>query len=256
MKTTKLIARRLINFAARALTGLVCDIEADGLRRIPEQGPLIIIVNHVNFLELPIIYPRVPSDLGTGYSKVENWDNWLYRLLFANWNIIPIDRDHVDVSAMRQGFRALDEGMILFVTPEGTRSHDGQLQQGKPGVAMLAGRTGVPVWPIACYGGDRFGESIRHLRRTDYHVNVGNPFTISTNGVRVTGAVRQEIADEMMYQIAALLPAKYRGYYSDLDAASESFLSFPSPEESNLRKPDRGSPRTSTSTGVEQRSTA
>ncbi|MBN1246874.1 MAG: 1-acyl-sn-glycerol-3-phosphate acyltransferase [Anaerolineae bacterium] len=243
MKTSKLIARRVINFAARALTDLVCKIDAGGLKRLPAKGPYIIIVNHVNFLELPIIYPRVGSDLGTGYSKVENWDNWLYRLLFRNWNIIPIDREEVDVSAMRQGFQALDKGMILFVTPEGTRSHDGRLHQGKPGVAMLAERTGVPVWPVACYGGENFSENIRRLRRTEYHVKVGNPFTVGTNGIKAAGAVRQQIVDEMMYQIAALLPAQHRGYYSDIAAATESFLTFPSPGDSNLRQV-HGQPKT------------
>jgi 1-acyl-sn-glycerol-3-phosphate acyltransferase len=178
----------------------------------------------------------VKTDVGTGYSKVENWDNPLYNVLFTNWDIIPIHRDEVDVTAIRRGFQALDDGKVLFVTPEGTRSHDGQLQPGKPGVAMIAERTGVPVWPIACYGGERFAENIRHLRRTAYHVNVGNPFVVQTNDIKVTSAVRQAITDEMMYQIAALLPPRYRGHYSNMGAATEMFLGFSTPEESNLHQ--------------------
>jgi 1-acyl-sn-glycerol-3-phosphate acyltransferase len=236
MNTTKRITRRILNFIARALTDVLCEVHAECLSRIPAEGPAIVIVNHVNFLELPIIYPRVKSDMGTGYSKVENWDNPLYRLLFTNWDIIPINREEVDTIAIRRGFEALEAGKILFVTPEGTRSHNGRLQEGKPGVAMIAARTRVPVWPIACYGGEHFAENIRQLRRTEYHVNVGNPFIVRTSGVRVTASIRHTITDEMMYQIASLLPPRYRGHYSDITAATETFLTFPTPEKSNLRR--------------------
>lgn len=230
----KLIARRLINGLARALTGLTCQIHAEELKRIPLVGPLILIVNHVNFLELPIIYPRIPSDLGVGFSKKENWHNPLYRLLFTNWNILPIDRDAADVTAIRRALQVLEEGKILFITPEGTRSHDGRLQRGKAGVVLIAMRSHAPVWPIACYGGEKFIDNLKHLRRTAYYVRVGNPFRVNARGVKVTHDVRQQIIDEMMYQLAALLPPAYRGVYSDLDHATETFLEFEHPDHSNL----------------------
>jgi 1-acyl-sn-glycerol-3-phosphate acyltransferase len=235
MKPTKLIVRRVFNGLARLLTGLICKVDADQLKRIPRTGPVIIIVNHVNFLELPIIYPRTPSDLGIGYSKVENWDNAIYRLLFNNWDVIPIERDVIDITAMRRGLQALEEGRILFITPEGTRSHDGRLQRGKPGVVLMAERSKAPVWPVACYGGENVMDNLKRLKRTDYHVAVGNPFRLDTGGVKVTSAIRQQIADEMMCQIAALLPPEYRGVYSDLEAATDEFLTFEAPAQNNVR---------------------
>jgi 1-acyl-sn-glycerol-3-phosphate acyltransferase len=240
MKLTKLIIRRILNGLARLLTGLICRVDADGLARIPLTGPLIIIVNHVNFLELPMIYPRIPSDVGIGYSKVENWDNPIYRLLFNNWDVIPIDRDTIDMTAMRRGLQALEEDRILFITPEGTRSHDGRLQRGKPGVVLMAERSGAPIWPVACYGGENVMENLKRLRRTDYHIAVGNPFWLDTRGVKVTGAIRQQITDEMMYRIAALLPPKYRGVYSDMEAATEQFLAFERPAPNNPRSRHEG----------------
>jgi hypothetical protein len=50
----------------------------------------------------------------------------------------------------------------------------------------------------------------------------------------VTRHVRQQMADEIMYQIAALLPPSYRGVYSDLATATETYLSFPPGAQSNL----------------------
>jgi hypothetical protein len=64
---------------------------------------------------------------------------------------------------------------------------------------------------------------------------VGQPFYLETKGVRVTREVRQQIVDEMMYQLAALMPSNYRGVYSDIETATEIFLRFDDPSESNLK---------------------
>jgi len=234
MKPSKYIARRIINFLVRSLTNIVCKVETQGFDRLPVKGPAIVIVNHVNYLELPIIYPRARTDVATGYSKTENWDNPLFRLVFNNWDLIPLERGEADVTAMRKGFEALAEDKILFITPEGTRSRHGRMQKAKPGVVLMAIRSGAPVWPIACYGGERFTENIKHWRRTDYHVVVGDPFTVDRNGTKITAPVRQKIVDEMMYQIAALMPPAYRGYYQDVWTATEEYLRFSAPDHSNL----------------------
>ncbi len=218
--------RSIVNTSVRALTNFLFHVDADDLKRIPLEGPLILIVNHVNLLELPMIYPRIRSNLGVGFSKEENWENLVYRLLFNFWNLIPISRDEIDITALRRGLEALENHRILFITPEGTRSHDGRLQRGKPGAAWIAQKSGVPVWPVACYGGENFREDLSKFRRPDYHIRVGDPFRVEVKQKRVTRKIRQEIVDEMMYQMAALLPLRYRGAYSDLSNASEQYLKF------------------------------
>ena len=89
---------------------------------------------------------------------------------------------------------------------------------------------------MACYGSEIFYRNLTRLRRTDFHVVVGNPFYLNVDGIKVTRHVRQQIVDEIMYQIAALLPPAYRGYYSDLEQATETFLRFSDPSQSNLRR--------------------
>ena len=232
----KKVVRVVFNQIIKLLTNIICKVDADQLNKVPLVGPLIVISNHVNFLELPMIYPRVPSDLGIGFSKEENWKIWFYRILFSVWDVIPINREEVDLTALRRGIEALEKGRILFIAPEGTRSHDGYLQVGKPGVVMLAQRTSAWVVPVACYGGEKFAENIKRLRRTEYHIAVGEPFRIETNDVKVTRAVRQQITDEMMYQIAALLPPEYRGVYANLDNATQTYLRFDRPGANNLQR--------------------
>ena len=138
---------------------------------------------------------------------------------------------------------ALDKlaaGYILGLAPEGTRSGDGRLQPGQPGVVLLALHSGAPVLPVVYYGGERLQHNLKRLRRTDFNIRVGRPFYLAAGGVRVTHAVRQQMTDEIMYQMAALLPPPYRGVYVDLGAATENFLRFPEGSGSNLRAAAKG----------------
>ncbi len=63
---------------------------------------------------------------------------------------------------------------------------------------------------------------------------VGQPFYLHDNQEKITRKVRWQMTDAVMYQLAALLPPAYRGYYSDLSAATERYLRFPPGSESNL----------------------
>ena len=228
---------RVVTSSIKSLTRLLCRIDGAQLARVPERGPLIIAINHVNFLEPPIFYTHLHPRPLTGFVKAENLEHPFFGpLLLGLWGGIPIRRGEADMAAFRQALAALEEGRILAMAPEGTRSGDGHLQQGRPGIALLALRSGAPVLPIVCHGGESFWDNLPRLRRTDFHIVVGQPFYLDAGGVKVTRQVRQQIADEVMYQIAALLPPPYRGVYSDLAAATEAYLRFLPSAESNLRR--------------------
>ncbi len=228
---------RVVTSSIKSLTRLLCRIDDAQLARVPARGPLIIAINHVNFLEPPIFYTHLHPRPLTGFVKAENLEHPFFGpLLLGLWGGIPIRRGEVDMAAFRQALAALEEGRILAMAPEGTRSGDGHLQQGRPGIALLALRSGAPVLPIVCHGGESFWDNLPRLRRTDFHIVVGQPFYLDAGGVKVTRQVRQQIADEVMYQIAALLPPPYRGVYSDLAAATETYLRFLPGAGSNLRR--------------------
>ena len=88
--------------------------------------------------------------------------------------------------------------------------------------------------PLVFYGNEAYQRNVVRLRRTDFHIVVGRPFYIESHGTRVKGAVRQDIVDEIMYQLAALLPPANRGEYADLESATERYLRFPPDSRSNL----------------------
>jgi 1-acyl-sn-glycerol-3-phosphate acyltransferase len=166
----------------------------------------------------------------TGFAKASSWDNPLLARLFDMWRAIPLERGEADMKAIRRALAALEQGEILAVAPEGTRSGDGRLGRGIPGVVLLAQRSRAPLLPLVYYGAENYRENLRRLSRTDFYVAVGRQFTLETQGVRMTPEVRQQIVDEMMYQLAAMLPERYRGAYADLDAATMEYLRF-LPEE-------------------------
>jgi 1-acyl-sn-glycerol-3-phosphate acyltransferase len=167
-----------------------------------------------------------PRDKLTALAKVENWDNWFINWIFTLWGIIPIRRGEADMVAMRKALDVLENDFILGISPEGTRSRDGKLLRARGGISMLALHSGAPLQPIAHWGGENFGSNIAHLKRTNFDIRVGPIFSLDAHGERVTKEIRQQMADEMMYQLAKLLPAEYRGEYSDLENATEKFLRF------------------------------
>lgn len=228
---------RVVTSSIKALTRIICRIDGDQLARVPERGPLILTINHVNFLEVPVFYTYLHTRPLTGFVKSEQLDNPILKpLLFDLWGGIPIRRGEADITAFKKGVQALADGKIVAVAPEGTRSGTGQLQRGHPGISFLALRSSAPVLPAVCYGGEVFWRNLRRLRRTDFHIVVGQPFYLDSGGTKVTREVRQQMADEIMYQLAALLPPAYRGVYSDLAAATEKYLRFPPGAESNLQR--------------------
>ena len=225
---------QVVNWTIKNLTSIVCRIDEEKFAQIPERGPLILVANHINFLEVPIIYPRLMPRPVTAYAKAETWDNPALGTLFNLWGIIPIRRGEPDLSALRLGLAALKTDHILAVIPEGTRSRDGHLQRGHAGVVFLALQSGAPILPIAFHGNEKYRDNLRNLRRTEFHMEVGYPFYLDPGDAKMTQHLRQIMVDEIMYQLSALLPEEYRGVYTNLGDATENYLRFPASSKSNL----------------------
>ena len=217
---------RLTCWLIRAITRLLCRIELDHLAQVPAQGPLILVTNHIGSLEVPLLYAHLQPRRVVGLAKVETWDNRLMAWLFDLFEAIPIRRGEADLEAVRRSLAVLAGGDILAIAPEGTRSRHGRLLRGQPGVVTLSLRSGTPIVPIAHWGIEAFSHNLKRLRRTDFHVRVGRPFYLDTRGEKVGGEVRQAMVDEVMYQIAALMPEEYRGEYASCNPPPQKYLQF------------------------------
>ncbi len=207
-------------------TRVLCRIDHQQLSMVPHHGPLILVTNHIGSLEVPLLYAHLQPRKLTGLAKIETWDNHFMGWLFDLFEAIPVRRGEVDLDAFRSSLGVLGSEGILAVAPEGTRSRDGSLLRGRPGVVIMALHSGASIFPIAHWGAEKFNTNLKHLKRTDFHIRTGQPFYLNASGKKVTGKVRQEIVDEIMFQIAALLPPEYRGEYAGMDKASRKYLIF------------------------------
>jgi 1-acyl-sn-glycerol-3-phosphate acyltransferase len=202
----------------------MCRVDKSELHKVPRNGPLIAYSNHTGSVEVPILFTELLPRPVTGIAKIETWDGWFLRFVFNQWNVIPIHRGEADMAAMRKSLDALEKGFILGIAPEGTRNKTGAMIKAQPGIVTLALHSKAPLLPMGNWGGESFLRNLKSLKRTDFAIRIGEPFRVNPRGERMTGELRQKIADEMMYKVAALLPERYRGVYSDLENATERYL--------------------------------
>jgi len=129
---------RAVNFTLKRISRILCRVDDSQWHKFPDKGPLIMAVNHINFMEMPLMYTHLVPCPITAFVKSAGWENPILRWIFDLWGAIPIQRGEADMTAVRAGLSALDEGKILAIAPEGTRTGDGSLQQGYPGIVTIS----------------------------------------------------------------------------------------------------------------------
>lgn len=216
----------LINPPIKAILSTFLEVDDREVSRIPMQGPLILATNHINSLDAPVGFSHLHPRPLTAFVKIETWDKFLMARLFDAWDTIPIHRGEVDFDAFRRGEEALKQGKIVVVAPEGTRSYHGRLNVGFPGVSFLAVRSGVPVLPVVFYGNENIRDKFALFRRTKMTIKVGQPFIIKIPTGERLRDVKQQVTDEIMFEVARLLPEANRGYYSKVESSEKKYLEF------------------------------
>ena len=221
----KSISRWFMNIVIRLGTDILCRIDKRDLSKVPAGGPLILVTNHINSLEVPLLFVHLQPRRMIGLAKIETWNNKFMGWLFNLWDAIPIRRGKADLEAIRRCLEVLNAGDILAVAPEGTRSYTGRLLQALPGIVLIALHSGAPILPLVHWGGEDFTANLKKLKRTDFRIRVGRLFYLDANGEKVNGKIRQAMVDEIMSQIAVLMPEDYRGEYANYKA-SFKYLRF------------------------------
>jgi 1-acyl-sn-glycerol-3-phosphate acyltransferase len=214
---------RTVALGARLIARSITRVRVEGaIDEIPSNGPVILAANHISNGDAVILGAWLTKRLGRrihwlGKREMFDWPivGWMAR----NGGVHPVDRDGADVDAFRTAERVLNEGQVLMIFPEGTRSPTGELQKPKDGLAMLALRTGAPIVPIGIADTDRVWPKGRLLPRPGGHatMRVGRPFRLSdelASGLDRKSA-KTAATDLIMRRIAAELPPRHRGAYGE-----------------------------------------
>lgn len=217
---------KLVTKIIKGMIDSRCRIDDREFGKIPFQGPALLIFNHTNFLEVPLIYTHLLPRPVSGLVKEESWKIPLYGFLAKQWHGVPIKRGTADMNAFRKISDVLKQGRMLVMAPEGTRNITGVLNKAYPGIITMALQNNVPIIPVAHYGSEKFWANMKRFRKTDFTIRVGKPFFIEPGTERISGKVRKDLLFAIMAQLAKLLPEEYRGEYSDIASANETYLRF------------------------------
>lgn len=200
----------------RFVLAIIARVEIIGYDNVPPEGGFILAANHLGRLDSAMLYYAIDREDIIMPVAEKYKTHWLFGPLVRALGGFFINRFDADLQAIREVLRRLKKGGVFVIAPEGTRSKVEALQEAREGAAYFASKTGVPIIPIALTGTeDRVVvDNIKHFRKTHIVVRAGPAFTLPTLKSQDEQAL-QAATDEIMCRIAAMLPEKYRGFYSD-----------------------------------------
>jgi len=125
---------------------------AHGMRHIPERGRIILASNHASNLDPLFVGVAAPRRINY-LAKKELFSNRLFGFILRKiCSALPVDRDQMDRTTLREIFRLLEHEEMMLVFPEGTRTHDGRLGEAKLGVGLIAHHAKATVIPAYVRG--------------------------------------------------------------------------------------------------------
>lgn len=207
---------RTLRSIVRFIMKIIADIEIHGIDKLP-QGNVILAANHLGRLDTAVLLSVIDREDIIMAIAEKYKDHPLFGAIGRAANAIWLNRFEADFGALRQILARMEQGGMLVIAPEGTRSKTEALQEAKPGVAFLAGKSGYPVLPVAVTGTEDQGvvENLKRFRRSKIVIRGGELFTIEIPKGKGREQAMRAATDEIMCQIGALLPEKYRGVYAN-----------------------------------------
>jgi 1-acyl-sn-glycerol-3-phosphate acyltransferase len=186
-----------------------------GLENLPPRGQgMVLAINHLNWLDILIIGASLPLSYRPSWiAKIEIFTNRLAAWWLRQMQVIPIRRGQRDLAALAAAEEALASGAVLVIFPEGHRSREGGLQEGRGGAVRLAVRSGCPIVPIAI-SGTQVGLKGALLRKP-IRFRIGKPYVVHMEGDKIAWDRMNELTEEMMLRIAELMPEEQRGFYRE-----------------------------------------
>lgn len=184
------------------------------------KGPVIFISNHLSNADGLVLNTVLKKHNPYFVAGVKLGDNSFSKLGLDAVNTIPIKANSADVEALKKCIEAIKEKKNILIFPEGTRSRDGAMIEGKKGIVLIARKANVPIVPIAIWGteklmpidDDNMGNEF--FEHADVNISVGEIFTLPKFDKKES---KEDYSDKclslIMNSIANQLPEDYKGVY-------------------------------------------
>ena len=203
------------------LCSLGSRVKTFGRHHVPDEGPYIVVINHFSYIDPPFVIHALQkpiSFLAASDQVIEAqfiWAPFLY-------GFIPTDRTNLAPSTIKNSIRALKNGEVLGVFPEGT-SLSRVLRPAKNGAAFLSATAKTHLLPVGIVGLESAWENIFRGVRPSVQIRIGKPFGPFTLSKSKNDKERDlnKIGDEIMCRIAALLPENRHGAFKHNKTISE-----------------------------------
>jgi len=138
-------------YLAWLLLKLFWRFEVKGMENIPKNGALIVAANHTSNMD-PLILGAAFNRKMHFIAKKEVFNNFIGNYISRKLNAFPVDRDKIDIKALKHALNVLQKNEVLGIFPEGSRSFNGELQDFKLGIIRIAIKTGAPILPVGIDG--------------------------------------------------------------------------------------------------------
>ncbi len=173
--------------------------------RMIQSGPVILAMNHQSYLDPPLA--GITSDRAIYFLARRTLLNVpLLGWVLPKVNVIPVNQEGVDRSAIKAMIRVLQAGNGLLVFPEGSRTLDGSLQPAEPGLGLVIAKTLAPVVPMRIFGAhEALPRGGGGLRLAPITVVVGEPIFFTEADLAPAGrSLYTRLSERVMNAIAAL----------------------------------------------------
>lgn len=188
---------KFYDFALKVLR-LFCKVffkyEVIGIENVPLEGNVIIAANHKSNLDPIFVASSMTTREVAAIAKKELFDHKVLGFILKKLNTIPIDRENTGIATVKQILRAIKDGYVLGLFPEGTRVKGKEFGQAKAGLSLFASKGKANVVPISVISTYKLFSRVK--------IYIGEPIDMSQYfRAKLTNEDHERISEEVMQVI-------------------------------------------------------
>ncbi|SDX28419.1 1-acyl-sn-glycerol-3-phosphate acyltransferase [Marininema mesophilum] len=174
------LVKQLVALALR----LYHRVEVTGASNIPQTGPIVLVGNHVSYLDPFYIGASFPRQIHF-MAKEESFKHPILKRILLSLEAFPIQRGKIDLRSIRKAFVYLKEGQVVGMFPEGGRRDENPMEEIKQGAAYIALKTTAHLLPVYIEGTSQaLPRDAKWIRPARIQIRYGEPITVDPSGGR------------------------------------------------------------------------